>query len=117
MTLAAAFEDQRFEPLKEEELDTIIIEISLLSKPQKIKSIDEILLGKHGVILTWADAKQNITRSAVFLPEVAIENNWSITKMLEQLSIKAGCAPDAWQESTFEVFYSIKIKEEKGRTI
>ncbi len=119
MALAAALQDQRFKPLKEEELDTIIIEISLLSKPQKIKSVDEIILGKHGVILTWADAKQNITRNAVFLPEVAIENNWSVTKMLEQLSIKAGCAPDAWQKSSFEVFYSIKIieEEEKGRTI
>ncbi len=111
MTLAAALEDQRFKPVKKEELDTINIEISLLSKPEKIKTVDEIILGTHGVILTWADSKHNIRRSAVFLPEVAIENNWSLTEILEQLSTKAGCTPDAWKTSSFEIFYSIKIKE------
>jgi AmmeMemoRadiSam system protein B/AmmeMemoRadiSam system protein A len=114
MALAAAFEDQRFEPVTKEELDAIKIEISLLSKPQKIKTIDEFILGTHGLILTWIDPKKNITRSAVFLPEVAIENNWSKTEMLEQLSKKAGCAPEAWKESSFEIFYSLKIKEKKS---
>jgi len=42
---AAAFEDPRFQPLSRNELKNIVIEISILSKPEliKVKDADEYL--------------------------------------------------------------------------
>jgi AmmeMemoRadiSam system protein B/AmmeMemoRadiSam system protein A len=112
MARAAAFNDQRFTPLQERELNELIIQISLLSPPIPIDSLDQFKVGKHGIILTKKDAQDNPIASAVFLPEVAKENNWNAEETAKQLSIKAGLAPDAWKEkSSFALFETIKISE------
>ncbi|MBK7094321.1 MAG: AmmeMemoRadiSam system protein A [Saprospiraceae bacterium] len=67
---SAAFHDPRFNPVNKSELEEIIIEISILSEPEKIqfentgdlKSI--IIPYKHGVII-----RKSYNR-AVFLPDV-----------------------------------------------
>jgi len=67
---AAAFNDPRFNPLEIDEFDKISLEVSILSKPQKLdcKGIDElrahIIPEYHGVIIV-KNAKK-----AVFLPSV-----------------------------------------------
>lgn len=113
MAIAAAFHDHRFENerIKEEEIANIKIEISILSDPQKIESVDEIIIGKHGVILHWKDPLSDVERSAVYLPDVASAQGWTKKEMLESLSKKAGCLFDAWKDSKFEIFYVIKIGE------
>lgn len=98
----AAFKDPRFVPLaNKEELDKIEIEISVLTPPEEIPSIDDFELGKHGIIMIKGN------HSAVFLPQVAPEQGWDLETTMEHLSAKAGLAPDAWQDedvrlSTFE---------------
>jgi len=98
-TISACARDPRFPPVKNKELDQIDIEISILTPPEPIPSKDEIEIGKHGVIL-----KKGYHR-AVFLPQVAEEQNWGVEETLTHLSMKAGLGPDGWKNGAdFEVF-------------
>lgn len=110
MAVAAA-EDPRFEPVSVAELNMIDIEVSVLSTPVKVKSIDEIELEKHGVIVSKGNTKRG-----VFLPQVATETGWSKEKFLSELCAqKAGLSPDAWKGSsvTFDVFTADVFGEKK----
>jgi AmmeMemoRadiSam system protein A len=71
MAVAAAFQDNRFSPVGKQELDQIRIEISVLGPLEKISSIDEIELGRHGILIRSGN------RSGTFLPDVAIEHKMS----------------------------------------
>ena len=83
MAVAAAFEDPRFPPLVEKELESIDLEISVMS-PFESCSPEDISPGLHGVYLIQGHF------SAVFLPQVATEQGWSRTELLDQLCMKAG---------------------------
>lgn len=112
MSLAAAFQDTRFAPLAKQELENIRIEISVLTPPRTIESYENIRIGKDGIILSKRDAEGKEIASAVFLPQVPIDFGWNLETTLEQLSLKAGLARDAWQtDSFFQVFESTKIQE------
>src|SRR5271157_1595802 len=49
---AAAFEDNRFYPVKMDEARHLQIELSILSPPQPITA-DAIEIGRHGLLLSW----------------------------------------------------------------
>jgi len=92
MAVAAASQDPRFSPLTAAELKDIDIEISVLSKPRRVKNASEIQLGKHGVIVSDG------FHQGVFLPQVATETGWSKEEFLSELcSQKAGLPADAWK--------------------
>ncbi|MBT4595227.1 AmmeMemoRadiSam system protein B [bacterium] len=111
MALSAAIRDNRFEPVKQNELDDITIEISVLSTPEKIKSYKSIKLGTHGILLE-KDLGDGKRAGAVFLPKVPINNGWSIEETLTELSKKAKLAPDAWKKGCkFKVFETINFAE------
>jgi uncharacterized protein, PH0010 family len=107
MAQAAAFEDPRFPPLNESEYPQVSVAITVLTPMRPIARVEEIEIGKHGVYLTKG------FRQAVFLPQVAPEQGWDRTELLENLSLKAGLPPNAWRESDarFQVFEG-KIFEE-----
>ena len=94
MALAAAFEDPRFPPLIDRELEAIDVEISVLS-PFEPCAPDDVVPGVHGVLLRRGYS------SGVFLPQVATEQGWDREALLEELCVKAGVesgsyrAPDA----------------------
>jgi AmmeMemoRadiSam system protein B/AmmeMemoRadiSam system protein A len=95
----AAVEDPRFYPVGKNELKDITIEISALTAPKPIASYKEIRIGIDGVVLKKGGY------SAVFLPQVAPEQNWNIEEMLNNLSLKAGLPADGWKEgASFLVF-------------
>jgi AmmeMemoRadiSam system protein A len=96
MALAAAFDDPRFPPLAEEELHDLRLEISVVSPPETSPP-ELIVAGWHGVCITIRD------RKAVFLPQVAREEDWSRRVLLEQLCLKAGAEPAAWREPDAEL--------------
>ena len=100
MALAAAFEDPRFPPLSRRELLSISVEVTVLSPLREIESVDEIVIGKHGVLMTKGG------HSAVFLPQVATEQGWNLDELLDNLCYKAGLSPAAWHssEAKFHVF-------------
>jgi|APSaa5957512622_1039677.scaffolds.fasta_scaffold75058_2 AmmeMemoRadiSam system protein A len=100
----ASLNDYRFRPVTAAELKRIDVDISILSPIEDIASRDDFKIGEHGIIL-----RKGMHR-AVYLPEVALEQKWTVEQTLSSLSQKAGMPPDAWQEGTsFQVFSSVVL--------
>ena len=99
MAVAAATQDPRFPPMSASETEDMQIEISVLSDLSKIKSIDEIKVGVHGL-----EIEKGLFRG-VLLPQVATEYGWDRTTFLEQTCRKAGLPSDAYKKgATIYVF-------------
>lgn len=112
MAISAATEDPRFPPLKRGELKDIEIEVSVLSKPRVIKSVEEIKLGVHGVIVSQGP------RHGIFLPQVATDTGWSKEEFLSQLCVqKANLPADAWKDpkTKIEIFTADVFSEDDVR--
>lgn len=100
--VAAALEDYRFPPVRENELKKIQIEISRLTQPATMdyqdpeELLEKLRPGIDGVILT--DGR----RRATFLPQVweKVANRISF---LNQLCMKMGAEPDLWRKKHLEV--------------
>ncbi|MBS3731876.1 MAG: AmmeMemoRadiSam system protein B [Desulfobacterales bacterium] len=109
----AAFNDPRFGPLSPEEFSRIQIEVSLLTEPQPLEYTDaQDLLDK---IRTHVDGLiiQKGARSATFLPQVW-EQLPDKKSFLQQLCMKAGLPPDAWEKGDLQVFtYQAQYFEER----
>lgn len=90
--LSAALEDPRFPPLAASELPLCRIEISVLTPPRLVENIQEIEVGRDGLIL---EARG---RRGLLLPQVATEWGFDRQRFLAEVSKKAGLAPDAWRE-------------------
>ena len=106
--ISAAVHDPRFSPVQLNELKNITIEISVLTVPRKVKSADDIVLGRDGVIVRrgWNEG--------VFLPQVATETGWDKETFLNYLCYeKAGLPPDAWKDKDTELltFQAIVFSE------
>ncbi|MFO7871586.1 MAG: AmmeMemoRadiSam system protein A [Kiritimatiellia bacterium] len=102
----AALRDPRFPPVNVMELERLDVHISLLSPIVPIDSLDEFKLGEHGIIL------EKGFHRAVYLPEVAVEQEWTKEETLSSLSRKAGLGPDAWKAGTsFKVFSSVVLSK------
>lgn len=99
MARAAAFEDPRFPPLSMEEFETVEIEISILSPIDICKDVEQIKIGRHGLIM------QRGQQSGLLLPQVAIDWKWNREQFLAQTCQKAGMEPDAWQDPATNIFW------------
>lgn len=101
---AAAFEDPRFDPLEEEELKEIKIEISVLTKPELIEAksekdyVNNIKIGKDGLFV------HSGAFSGLLLPQVATEYNWDAETFLRQTCIKAGLSMDGWRSLRYKIY-------------
>jgi AmmeMemoRadiSam system protein A len=98
MAVEAAFHDPRFEPLDENELPGLEIEISVLSPLERVKNISEIVVGEHGLLI------QKDFHSGLYLPQVATENNWGLSEFLEHLCLKAGLPKGSWRDADLSKF-------------
>ncbi|MEM2974180.1 MAG: TIGR00296 family protein [Candidatus Micrarchaeia archaeon] len=102
--LASAFEDPRFESVDESELDKIVIEISIMTTPEKIKVkspeeyLKKIVIGRDGLIIKYG------WNSGLLLPQVPVEWGWEEEEFLRNLCFKAGLPGDAWQDPKVEIF-------------
>lgn len=104
----AAIGDPRFQPLSKRELDLIHIEISILSPPFKMKSYDEIILGKHGLIV------EEFGNRGLLLPQVPIEHNMTKEEYLSSLCRKAGLKSNLWQEKLLNIkMFTAEVFSEK----
>jgi len=110
MALAAAVEDPRFAPVVASEVPRLEIEISVLTPMQRVPGPEAIVIGRDGVVLRKAG------RSAVFLPQVAVEQGWDRLRLLEHLSAKAGLEAVAWKSGAeFFTFQAIVFRESEFR--
>jgi AmmeMemoRadiSam system protein A len=99
MAVQSATEDPRFSPVSSAELKNIVIEISVLTVPERINNAEQIVLGKDGVIV-----KKGYLQG-VFLPQVAIETNWNLEEFMNNLCMyKAGLPKDAWKNPNTEIY-------------
>ncbi|MCL5267196.1 MAG: AmmeMemoRadiSam system protein A [Bacteroidetes bacterium] len=94
----AAVGDPRFEPVSETELKNIEVEISVLSPLHEIKSTDEIIIGKHGVLV-----EKDFYRG-LLLPQVATENNWDKEQFLSYTCTKAGLDRDCYKNPRVRIY-------------
>lgn len=91
----ASREDPRFYPLTSEEIDKLVIEVTVLTVPKRIDAKPKELpgkieIGRDGLIVStrWS--------SGLLLPQVAVEHGFDRAEFLSQTCIKAGLMPDAW---------------------
>ncbi len=102
MARAAAFEDPRFIPLRQEELEDIDIEISVLTPMRRIHSLEEFELHRHGIYIRKG------YHSGTFLPQVADEVNWTKEEFVGHCSRdKAGLGWDGWRDAELYVYEAI----------
>ena len=100
--VGAAFHDPRFPALKPDELSDLEIEVSRLTKPERLEYdspddlLDKLRPGIDGVILS-----QNFRR-ATFLPQVW-EQLPEPEQFLGRLCMKMGLGPAAWREHHLDV--------------
>ena len=92
MAVQAAFHDPRFMPLREDELDRLDIEISVLSPLIDINH-EDVEVGKHGLLIKYQYS------SGVLLPQVPVEQNWNKKEYLDGLCQKAGIARNSYLQA------------------
>ncbi len=103
----AAHFDRRFKPVQPEELARTTVEVSVLTPPVKQQDWRDFVIGRDGIILSKPEG------SAVFLPQVAVEQGWTLEETLNHLSRKAGLGLDGWRKgATFQTFEAIVFHEE-----
>ncbi len=96
-----ACEDPRFPSLQRDELDRVVVEASLLTRPEPIEVRrpkeypKAIAIGVDGLIVAQGPAR------GLLLPQVPVEWGWGPEEFLSEACMKAGLLPDAWlDEST-----------------
>ncbi len=100
---AAATDDYRFSPVTPDEVQILNIEISILTKPERInyssthELLDQILPGETGVIL------KDGRKRATFLPQVW-EQLPDKQEFFSHLCQKMGASGNLWKIKNLEVF-------------
>jgi len=100
----SATRDPRFPLLSETELDDIIIEVTILTKPEKIivknpkDYPSNIEIGRDGLIVEQGFHK------GLLLPQVPVEQGWDKEEYLSHTCMKAGLMPDAWFDKETKIF-------------
>lgn len=102
--VAAAVEDPRFPPVSLEELDSIVIDVSVLTPP-KLMDVDDkkilpskIKIGRDGLIV------ERGFHRGLLLPQVAVEEKWGPEAFLSYTCIKAGLPPECWLDKKTRVY-------------
>lgn len=113
--ISAAFNDPRFQPIKPEELKTIVFEVSVLTPPilLRAKSPSEyprlIKVGRDGLIVEKGYYK------GLLLPQVPVELGWDEETFLAECSMKAGLPPDAWVAKGTKIYtFTAEIFDEES---
>lgn len=111
--VAAAAEDPRFVPISHLEFEHTVIEISILSKMERIHGNAEeikkqVKIGRDGLVIEYGYHK------GLLLPIVPVEERWSVPMFLNQVSVKAGLPEHAWTQGTAELYkFSSQVFREK----
>ncbi len=99
MALAAATQDNRFESIRESELERLRIEISALTLPRPIQDPAEVEVGRHGIIVSKGG------RQGLLLPQVPLEYGWDRETFLRHGCQKAGLPDNEWKKgAAIQVF-------------
>ncbi|MCD6260555.1 MAG: TIGR00296 family protein [Thaumarchaeota archaeon] len=112
--ISSATADPRFPPVRLKEMDEIVIEVSVLTKPEEIKYDDpkklpeKIVIGRDGLIIEAGGF------SGLLLPQVPVEYNWTPEEYLMHLSLKAGLPSTYWLTGRARIYrFTAQIFAEK----
>lgn len=100
-----ATHDPRFYPLIPEELDRIVIEVSILTPPRliEVKSpreyLKKIKIGRDGLVVQKGFAR------GLLLPQVPVEEKWDVEEFLRYTCIKAGLDRNCWKDKKTQIFW------------
>lgn len=96
---SAALHDPRFPPVEAPELPDIEIEVSALTPLEPVEQIEDIQIGRHGLMIHWG------INHGLLLPQVPVEWGWDRDEFLTHTCMKAGLPPDAWQRDDAELLW------------
>ena len=94
----AATSDYRFGAIRKSELDSIEIEITVMSRMRRILDFNEIEIGKDGLFIRLGSNR------GLLLPQVASERNWDVETFLKNLCLKAGLDTEAYKNPDAQIF-------------
>lgn len=89
--VSSATEDPRFNTVTFGELDHIDIEISILTVPQKVAGVEDVQVGRDGIIISKGFMR------GLLLPQVPVEQGWDLEEYISHGCMKAGLPMDEWQ--------------------
>ncbi|MEO2118066.1 MAG: TIGR00296 family protein [Methanocaldococcus sp.] len=111
--ISAATKDPRFPPVTLEEMDSIVVEVSILTPPELIKVrnpkeyLEKIKIGRDGLIIEYGFYR------GLLLPQVPVEYGWDVEEYLAHLCLKAGLPPDMWLAEGVKIYrFEAQIFEE-----
>ncbi len=97
LTLAAALEDRRFDPVSPSE-PGIEVEISVLTPMKRLVETADFRVNIHGGFLKARG------RQGLLLPQVAAGRDWSAGQFIEALARKAGLSTDALSDPASRLY-------------
>lgn len=104
VSISSALKDPRFPKVRDSELNNLIVEVTVLTRPEVIKVDDakdypeNIQVGRDGLIVEMG------YRKGLLLPQVPIEQGWNGEDFLCNTCIKAGLPPDCWMDEKTKVY-------------
>ncbi len=119
VSISSATEDPRFPSVELEEMNNIVIEISILTPPELIKVkdpkeyLEKVVIGRDGLIAEMG------MRRGLLLPQVPVDHdrNWDVKTFLNQTCQKAWLPSNAWKDLNTKIysFQAILFEEKKPR--
>jgi hypothetical protein len=117
VSLSAALRDPRFPAVKLEEMDRIVIDVTLRTPPEDInynspeELISQIKIGRDGLI-----ARSSFF-SGLLLPQVPVEWGWNVEEFLSHTCQKAGLSMNEWRSGkvNFQKFSGMVFGEKEPR--
>jgi AmmeMemoRadiSam system protein A len=102
--------DPRFSPLRKEEIEETLIEISLLGPRKEVRGPEEVVIGTHGLVVAKG------SRRGLLLPQVAVEHSWEARRFVEEVCLKALLPRNTWSEgsTTLQVFTAQVFAEKRS---
>jgi uncharacterized protein (TIGR00296 family) len=98
IAVASATRDPRFPRVRKEEMEKLVVDVTLLTPPAQIEYRDpedlkgQIMIGRDGLIAERGGY------SGLLLPQVPVEYGWGVEEFLSHTCMKAGLGPDEWRK-------------------
>tara|TARA_B100000029_G_scaffold459560_1_gene489811 strand:- start:271 stop:879 length:609 start_codon:yes stop_codon:yes gene_type:complete len=101
--ISASTDDPRFPSVRQNELNDLIFEVTILSNTKEIsanspdKIINSIKIGRDGLMI------EKDFHSGLLLPQVPVEYNWNVEDFLKHTCHKAGLPSESWKDKTVKI--------------
>jgi AmmeMemoRadiSam system protein B/AmmeMemoRadiSam system protein A len=102
MAISASRYDTRFTPVTQDELEDIDIEISVLTPRRQVSSLDEVIIGKHGIYVEYGSL------NGTYLPQVATDMGWNKEQFIQSCCAeKARINPSNCKDAKLYIYEAI----------